>query len=196
MRPELISRSNDRFVEAVREIIRRFNLPTTFIKFLVVGGFGFIINQTMLFLLYDSPLFWFLPGKDTHVDFGLFTHPDIRLLISSILAVEVAIVFQFNSHERWTFRHRPRHGWIVFRFIKFNASAALSPIIVVVTINTLTPIFNISPYISNAIGVLLGFTWNWVLNTLVIWPHQRHSARPPASSAAYPADRGQDLPTS
>src|SRR3990172_12091000 len=97
MRPELISRSNDRFVEAVREIIRRFNLPTTFIKFLVVGGFGFIINQTMLFLLYDSPLFWFLPGKDTHVDFGLFTHPDIRLLISSILAVEVAIVFQFNS---------------------------------------------------------------------------------------------------
>ncbi len=193
MRPESIVRSHDRFVEAVRVIIRRFNLPTTFIKFLIVGGIGFIINQAMLFLFYDSPLS-FLPAKDTHVDFGLFTHPDIRLLMSSILAVEVAIVAQFNFHERWTFRYRARHGWIVFRFVKFNASAALSPIIVVITINTLTPIFGISPYISNAIGVLIGFTWNWVLNTLVIWPHHGEPGLPPAPAAVLPADAGRDLP--
>jgi len=34
----------------------------------------------------------------------------------------------------------------------------------------------LSPYIANGIGVLLGFSWNWGLNSLIIWPHQREAA--------------------
>lgn len=30
----------------------------------------------------------------------------------------------------------------------------------------------LAPYISNAVGVMLGFIWNWTLNSLIIWPHQ------------------------
>ena len=158
---------------AATAMIRRLPLPATFVKFLIVGGIAYLINQFMLFLLYDSPVFWFLPAKDTEVSLGLFSHPDIRLLISSVLAVEVAIVFQFNSHERWTFKDRERKGWGPFRFLKFNVTSAASPIIVVVTVNTLTPLFGISPYISNTIGIGVGFMWNWMWNTLVIWPQQR-----------------------
>ncbi|MBI2913660.1 MAG: GtrA family protein [Chloroflexi bacterium] len=155
--------------------MRRLPLTATFVKFLIVGGIAYLINQFMLFLFYDSPAFWFLPAKDTGVDLGLFTHPDIRLLISSAAAVEVAIAFQFVAHERWTFRDREHTGWAPFRFVKFNVTAALSPIIVVVTVNTLTPIFGLSPYISNTIGILIGFMWNWTWNTLVIWPQQRRA---------------------
>jgi dolichol-phosphate mannosyltransferase len=142
------------------------------VRFLVVGGIGYLINQFSLYLLYDSPVFWFLPSRNTDVDLGLFTHPDIRLLISSILAVETAIVFQFLAHERWTFRDRQHKGWGPLRFLRFNLSSAVSPIIVVVTVNTLTPVFGISPYISNTIGILAGFTWNWTVNTLLIWPQR------------------------
>jgi putative flippase GtrA len=52
-------------------------------------------------------------------------------------------------------------------------SSSVSPIISVATINVLTPVLDISPFIANTIGVLLGFTWNWTLNALVIWPHLR-----------------------
>jgi len=150
--------------------IRCLRLPNTLGKFLIVGGIGYLINQFTLFLFYDSPVFWFLPAKDTDLDLWLFTHPDVRLLISSVLAVEAAIFFQFNLHERWTFKDRERKGWVLFRFLKFNLTSAVSPIIVVVTVNTLTPLFGISPYLSNTIGIAAGATWNWTWNTLVIWP--------------------------
>jgi putative flippase GtrA len=168
---------------AVRLLAHRLHLPTTFVKFVIVGGVGFLIFQFFLFLVYDAPLFWFLPGQHTPVDFGLFTLSDIRLLIASIVAVEIAIISQFNLHDRWTFRWRPREGWIGQRFIKFQVSSIMSPIIVVVTVNALTPalrnaaddeslIGTLAPYMSSAVGVLMGFVWNWTLNSMIIWPHQ------------------------
>ncbi|MBI1886735.1 MAG: GtrA family protein [Chloroflexi bacterium] len=156
-------------VSALQAIGQRFPMPAMFAKFLIVGGIAYLINQLALFLLYDSPVFWFLPAKDTE----FLGDPDVRLLISSILAVEVSIIFQFNSHERWTFRGRSRKGPGIVRFLKFNLTSAVSPIIVVVTVNTLTPIFDISPYVSNTIGILIGFIWNWGFNTLLIWPRQQ-----------------------
>jgi putative flippase GtrA len=170
MRPELATQRDQRLSRATAVAIRRLHLPSTLTKFLIVGAFGFLINQFTLFLLYDSPVFWFLPAKDTLASLGLFNHPDIRLLLSSVVAVEVAIFFQFNAHERWTFRDRARKGWVLLRFLKFNLTSSVSPIIVVVTVNTLTPLFGISPYISNTIGIAAGVTWNWTWNTLVIWP--------------------------
>lgn len=169
---------------AAARLAHRLHLPTTFVKFVIVGGVGFVIFQFFLFLVYDAPVFWFLPSQDTSIDLGLFTLSDIRLLIASIVAVEIAIICQFNLHDRWTFRWRPRAGWIGQRFIKFQVSSIMSPIIVVVTVNALTPVLRnaagdesliatMAPYISSAAGVLLGFTWNWTLGSLIIWPHQR-----------------------
>ena len=173
MQPELARQKDRNLLKAEASIFRRLRLSPTLVKFLIVGGIAYLINQSALFLLYDTSLFWFLPAKDTAAGFLLFTHPDLRLLISSILAVEVAIIFQFNSHERWTFRDRVRQGWGPFRFLKFNLTSAGSPIIIVVTVNTLTPLFGISPYLSNTIGVLAGVTWNWTMNNLVIWPQRQ-----------------------
>jgi putative flippase GtrA len=171
MQPELISDSDEGLVGFARELAERFHLPTTLIKFVIVGGIGFIIYQAMFALIYDSPVFWFLPAKDTDTDLLIFTHPDIRLLIASIIGVEVAIFFQFNSHERWTFRRRDRGGNILVRFVKFNASSFVSPLIIVVTVNVMSTVFGTSPYIANFVGVGLGFLWNWTIGSMVIWPH-------------------------
>jgi len=149
----------------------------------MVGGIAFVIFQVFLYLLYGQPpapffpdlsgLFWFLPEKDTNADLLLFTHPDIRLLIASVIAVEISIFFQFNSHERWTFRNRRRTGWTPVRFLRFNLSSIVSPIIIVLTTNVLSVAFDVLPYISSVVGVLIGFVWNWTLNSLVIWPKDR-----------------------
>lgn len=178
MQPELISENEDGLVGFARALAERFHLPTTLIKFVIVGGIGFIIYQAFFALVYDTPVFWFLPDKHTKASLILFTHSDIRLLIASIVAVEVAIFFQFNSHERWTFRHRDREGNLLVRFVKFNATSFVSPLIIVVTVNVMSTQFGVSPYLANFVGVGLGFIWNWTVGSMVIWPHLRKSEEP------------------
>lgn len=157
-------------VATARETLERWNISTTFVKFLIVGGIGYLVNQATLLLVYDSPAFAFLPVKGADFNFLLFTHPDIRLLIASVMAVEAAVISNFYWHERWTFRHRERHAPKIIRFFKFNFASIGSPVIAVATINVLTPVFGISPYIANTIGIGLGTAWNWMWNTHVIWP--------------------------
>lgn len=185
MQPELVTTSNDTgLAEAIRRLAYRLHLPTTVIKFLIVGGIGFLINQFFLFLLYDTTIFSFLPAKGSDADLVLFEHTDVRLLVASVIAVEIAIVAQFNFHDRWTFRHRNRDGNVLKRFAKFNLSSIVSPIIIVVTVNVLTPMLRdgpddsstvgvLAPYIAATVGVLLGFIWNWTFTSVVIWPTQR-----------------------
>jgi len=184
MQPEIISNSESGLVAYGRALAVRYHLPRTLVKFLMVGGVAFLIYQFALFVLYDTPLFSFLPDKNTKLDLGPIAIPDTRLLISSIIAIELAVLFQFNSHERWTFRNRPREGWIGARFLKFNLSSIVSPTIIVVTTNALTAIVGWPPYLSATIGVLLGFAWNWTVGTRIIWPHARASILPGAATGA------------
>ena len=182
MQPDLVTQPETGAMAAIRELAHRLHLPTTLVKFLVVGGVGFLVNTAMLAVFYDSPAGWFLGGKDAHTSFGLFSASDTRLLLSSIVAVEIAIIVQFLLHEAWTFRNRRRDEWGIVRFGKYNMSSVVSPIVIVITINVLTPVLRdaagegtllgtLAPYVSNGVGVLLGFAWNWTVNTLVIWPH-------------------------
>ena len=179
MQPELATQTDQGFMGAASALAHRLHLPTTLLKFLIVGGVAFVIYQIFLYLMYGEPpasflpdlsgLFWFLPERNSDAD---LSHPDIRLLISSIVAVEAAVLFQFTSHERWTFRHRERRGWLGLRFIKFNVSSIVSPIIIVVTTIVLHSL-SVSPYLSSMVGVLIGFTWNWTMTSLVIWRKHR-----------------------
>lgn len=191
MQPEIATTAEGGLTEWARRLANRLHLPTTLVKFVIVGGIGFLINQFVLFLFYDAPVVWFLPDKHTATDLLLFKHTDVRLLIASVVAVEVAIVCQFNFHDRWTFRNRNREGNIVRRFLKFNLASIVSPVITVIAVNVLTPVMrdaagedsligHVAPYLSNTVGVAMGFIWNYTLNSLVIWPREREEA--PAGS--------------
>jgi len=186
MQPEIISDSDSGVVACFRALAVRYHLPRTLVKFLLVGGVAFLIYQTALKVFWGTSLISFLPNKNSELDLGLLTIPDARLLISSIIAIELAMLFQFNSHERWTFRYRPRGGWIGVRFLKFNLSSIVSPTIIVVTTNALTAIFGWPPYFSAAVGVLLGFVWNWTVGTRIVWPHARASMLPGAAGVPEP----------
>ena len=148
----------------------------TFIKFILVGIAAFAVNEAALYLLYDWPSLPGMPDKDSSVDLLLFSHPDSRLLIASVIAVELSIVFKFCVHEYWTFADRLRRGWLLARLAKFNASSFLSPLIILGTVNVLTPAFGISPYVSTIIGAVIGFTVNWLLSAHFIWPGHKPAA--------------------
>ncbi len=151
--------------------LSRLPVSQALARFLVVGVFAYVVNQAVLFLLYDVlPV---IPGKHSDVDFGLVTHPDARLLIASIIAVEAAIMFKFWAHEGWTFRHRPQAGSVPSRFVGFNASCLMGAIAIVLVVNIVTPVLDLSPYISNSIGAVAGVVANWVFSAYLIWPHAR-----------------------
>ncbi|HSP54777.1 MAG TPA: GtrA family protein [Dehalococcoidia bacterium] len=161
---------------------RRLHLPVTLLKFVFVGALAYIVNQGALFLLYDvAP---FLPEKETGIDLFLFRYPDVRLLITSVIAVQCAIVFKFGIHEHWTFRDRRRDGSIIARFLQFNVSSVLSPIVTLSAVNVLTPVLHISPYVANTIGAVLGFIVNWLLSIHVIWPGHKQDSEPRSGEAA------------
>ena len=137
---------------------------------------AFIVTELMLYLAYDSPLLWFLPEKDTEFGVGGVEHPDIRLLIASALAVEIAIVFKFLAYENWTFRDRQRPASLPVRFLQLNAASLLGAAVTVAVVNVLTPVLGLSPYVSTPAGVLVAFMLNWVASSHVIWPeHERHA---------------------
>src|SRR5437879_4711677 len=129
MHPEFATTPNQTLADRGRRLATRLHLPTTLVKFLIVGGIGFLINEAVLFVLYDSNIASFMPDKHTRVHLVLFSVSDSRLLLASIIAVEFAIVCQFNLHERWTFRSRNREGNIFARFFKFNAGSIVSPVV-------------------------------------------------------------------
>lgn len=167
MDPTLTPQTDDALVHASR----RLHVPVTLLKFVFVGALAYLVNQAALFLLYDvAP---FLPEKDTGIDLLLFRYPDVRLLITSFVAVQCAIVFKFGIHESWTFRDRRRDGPIIARFLQFNVSSVLSPIVTLSAVNVLTPALDISPYVANTIGAVLGFIVNWLLSIHIIWPGHR-----------------------
>ena len=166
-----------------REGWRFLGVPPTFLSFLVVGGMAFIVTEVMLYLAYDSPLVWFLPEKDTAFGVGPIEHPDIRLLIASALAVEIAIAFKFLAYENWTFRDRQRPASLPVRFLQLNGASLLGAAVTVAVVNVLTPVLGLSPYVSTPAGVLAAFMLNWMASSRVIWPeHEQESSAPQAGS--------------
>ena len=147
---------------------------STLLKFLVVGAIGFVVNQFFLFLFYDTPLVWFLPESGAQAQIPFVTVGDVRLLVASVVAVEISIISNFLFHDRWTFRDRLRKS-LPIRFGQFNLTSLGSPIISVTTINILTPNFGIHYFISNSIGIALGMSWNWVWNSQFIWRSRRQA---------------------
>ena len=149
-----------------------------FVRFLVVGAIGYLVNQLVLFTLYDSGLPTGLPNHGDRWHFWSLTIRDPRLLISSVIAIELSIASNFLWHQLWTFSGRSG-GRLAGRFVRFNLTSLGSPAISLFMVNTLTPFFGVNYLVANSLGILLGTAWNWTWASMVIW-------RKPVSDPAKP----------
>jgi putative flippase GtrA len=88
---------------------------------------------------------------------GLTSLLSVHYLVSTIIAIELAIVFNYLLHERWTWNDRPaatiRERWL--RLLRFNAMTGLTSIVGGVFITaTLVEAFGLPPVAANILGVI------------------------------------------
>ena len=138
-------------------------LSPTLRRFLAVGAISYLVNQSVLLVLYD----FVLAGSSTTTAAGLLRFDPV-LAVASVIALETSVVVRFALNDRWTFRDRSTLS-LTRRFYWFQVSSLGSPVIALLTVNVLTPQFGISYLMSNSIGILLGLSLNWYCSNCLVW---------------------------
>jgi len=127
------------------------------LKFAVVGGSGFFVNMLFLWLFTEI--------------FGLF------YIISSVLAIFLAMINNFIWNDIWTWRGRGEPGVKPFfvRLLKFCLVASLAGYVGNLGILwILTHFFGFHYMISNVFGIAMGTLVNYFLNNYWTFKHLKN----------------------
>ncbi|MFA5827935.1 MAG: glycosyltransferase [Candidatus Shapirobacteria bacterium] len=131
-----------------------------FVKFGLVGGFGFIINIVGARLFKSALL---RPGSNISFINGL----------SNALAAEISIISNFTWNNMWTFSNEKitNINQLISKFITFNLSSVLTGIIIPsVIIAMLTTFFGDRLFLYQVIAIFgLTIPLNWLVYNKFIW---------------------------
>jgi putative flippase GtrA len=113
-----------------------------FVKFLVAGAGGFLVQIAMLAALIKLGGVHYMPA--------------------TIVAVEAAILLNFVWHQQWTWRDRGETGVLV-RLVRFNVLTAFTSILGSVVVTTfLVETVSMTPIVANSISVLVLGVLNFI----------------------------------
>lgn len=120
-------------------------------KFGFVGISGIIVNMGVLWYLTEFV--------------GLY------YLVSSLFAIELSILNNFIWNDLWTFKtetsHKLSSRW--HRLLSFHAVSVGGLIINMGILFLLTSVGGVYYLLSNFIGILVGFGWNFMVNRRITW---------------------------
>lgn len=121
------------------------------IRFIAVGVSGILVNMSVLYLLTSV--------------IGVF------YLVSSFIAIELSILNNFFWNDRWTFATDPKHRLLDpwHRLGVYHLVSVGGMLINIGILFLLTDIFGIYYLVSNMIGILAAFSWNFILNRHTTW---------------------------
>ncbi len=125
------------------------NKNAELIKFLIVGGTGIIVNLGVMALLTEISR--------------------IHYLISSIIAIELSIIWNFILNNNWTFKGKARHKTIIRRAADYHAVSLGGMIINWLTLLILATYLGVNYLIGQFIGIIIATTWNYLLSKNYAW---------------------------
>lgn len=139
-----------RLVAALPEsgLKRRLRSRAEDLRFVVVGGSGFLVNLVGL---------WILHGR-----FGLPLFP------AQLMAAELALLSNFTLHHNWTYRDYHPTGFLT-RLGKFHATAWTGALLSSVIVWAVATYLKIHYLIALVIGAAAGLVWNYLVNKRLIW---------------------------
>jgi dolichol-phosphate mannosyltransferase len=123
---------------------------TRIFKFMLVGASGIAVNEGLLYLLTDYG--------------GLY------YLVSSVIAVQCAILNNFLWNHIWTFRDRRaiKHS-LWYRLGKFELVSIGGKLTNIAILYLVVNFFGIQYLIANLLGIAAGFIVNFIANNLWTW---------------------------
>lgn len=136
-----------------------------FIKFGIVGGFGFVINFVG-FRLFK------IAFKNLPFDISVINS------IANAVAAEMAIISNFIWNNVWTFAKEKvtSAGKVVLKFLQFNLTSLFSGILIPSTlIGILTKLFGDQYSSLYFVVVIFGITipLNWLIYNKIIWKNKK-----------------------
>ena len=93
----------------------------------------------------------------------------IHYMISSPMAVELAILSNFFLNNYWTFGDSTNRSSLPTRMVKFHVTAAGGFVINYSFLVGLTELAGLYYLLSNLVGILAGFLWNYTVNVKWTW---------------------------
>jgi dolichol-phosphate mannosyltransferase len=133
---------------------RVWNELRKIVKFGVVGGSGVIVNTGILYILTSM--------------FGVY------LLLSSLIAIETAVITNFCLNDKWTFGNDVKRRGLFERFLLFNGISIAGIVINISILWMLTEYTGIYYLWANIIGILVAFSWNFMLNKNITFIEGKH----------------------
>jgi dolichol-phosphate mannosyltransferase len=146
-------------------------LSPRILRFLAVGFTGVFVNLGALYVLY-----------------GVFA---VSQVVSSPIAIEVSIIWNFLLNNAWTFRDKNDGASAGFgeRLIRYNAASLIGLAIQFGTSLSITNLAmralsltdpGIWTYLSQLAGIAIGTGWNFISNCFWTWaPSKAHEAERP-----------------
>ena len=124
------------------------------IKFGLVGASGIVVNTAILYCLTD--------------------YLGIYYMISSLFAIEAAIITNFILNDTWTFEgaKNSHMGKRWKRFISFEVVSICGVVINMAVLFILTEFAGIYYLISNIAGIFIAFIWNFFINRHITWKNK------------------------
>ena len=146
------------YVDMVAYAKRKLNqaLGITFIRFCVVGAWGFGLNFALLTTLYK--------------EFGL------SLFISQLIAGEIALFNNFLLHHHWTYKKRKSQKAFQDLLVQFHATSWVAIVGTALIVNLGVRYAHLSYFASLVIGGMAALAWNYMWSKFVIWKHDDHQA--------------------
>lgn len=135
-------------------IRQRLDFPIgRFIRFILVGFSGLVVDMSTLYLLFDV--------------LGL------GLTRSAILAAELAIINNFLWNDLWTFGDlsKKQRQWrkVLKRFAKFNVICLMGLILKILLLNALFNGLHLNAYLANFLAIAAVTLWNFWINLKLSW---------------------------
>ena len=133
-------------------LARRTGELAFFLKFVTVGLTGTGVNIGTYTLLSR------LTGLNGSLDW-----------VAVLIGIEVSILNNFHLNDNFTFRHRRTGKKYIFRLLKFNLIALSGAGVQTGTFLLLTRVFGVYDILSDFIGIVLAFLWNYFFNRSWTW---------------------------
>lgn len=138
----------------------RDDVTQKFLKFGIVGGFGFIVNVV-----------------GARIFKNILLNPDSNISLvnglSNALAAELSIISNFTWNNLWTFSREKitNPGQLISKFFTFNLSSVITGILIPSTvIAVLTAVFGDHLFLYQIIAIFgLTIPLNWFVYNKVIW---------------------------